>query len=216
MTWPRKLALWLCGATSALIAVMLVISVATGATQEAHEYTVAPADYAASLLAAPAATRLLFGVDVAFLILYTVLFVALAAHLARRGAPRPLLYLAVGTICVVAMIDAVEDHHILSLLDLAEHGGLPSDGAMTFQQTLSATKFSLSTLALVCFGLAIPRDRRLGSLLAGFLIVGTLATTVLSTAASPDLRAQLDHGRWIGFLVGFVLAGAWLRGEPDS
>ena len=212
----RKLALWLCGAAAVLVIAMLAITAATGATQEAHEYVVAPHEYAAALLADPSATRLLFGVDIAFLALYTILFVALAAHLAARGAPRALVRLAVGAILVVAALDLVEDQHILALLDLAEHGGAPSDGAMVFEQVVSTAKFSLSALALACFGLAIPRERRLGSLLGGFLIGGPLAQTILSTAAAPDMRPQLDVGRWVGFLVGFALAGVWLRGEPDA
>jgi hypothetical protein len=211
----RRLALYLCGATTAVVVVMLAITAVTGVTQEAHEYVVRPADYAASLLAAPGATRLLFGVDLAFVVLYTVLFVALASHLVARGAPRVLVRLAVGAILVVAALDIVEDHHILSLLDLAEHGGVPGDAAMVFQQALSATKFTVSTLALVSFGFAVPRDRRLGWVLAVFLVVGPLVTTVVANASPPELRAGNDLGRWLGFLVGFVLAGAWLRGESD-
>ena len=113
-------------------------------------------------------------------------------------------------------LDIVEDHHILSLLALAEAGGRPSDAMMTLQQTLSATKFTISTLALVAFGIALPRERLIGWILAAFLVVGTLATMVINTAAPPAMHAQLDNGRWVGFLVGFVLAGIWLETEKDS
>ncbi len=211
----RKLALVLCGVCAMLVVAMLVLGATAGVTQEAHEYVVTPARYASDLLASPSATRLLFAIDLAFLALYTILFVALAAHLAARGAPRPLLWLAVGAIVVVAALDIAEDHHILALLDLAEHGGVPGDGAMVVQQALSGAKFTISALALACFGLCVPRDRLLGRVLAGFLVVGPLVTTVVANASSPDQRPQLDAGRWVGFLVGFVLAGAWLRGEAD-
>jgi uncharacterized membrane protein YraQ (UPF0718 family) len=66
------------------------------------------------------------------------------------------------------------------------------------------------------FGLAIPRDTRLGVVLAVFLVAGTLISGVLGYAAPPAWRAQLDSGRWVGFLLGFVLAGAWLRTQPDA
>jgi hypothetical protein len=194
---------------------MLLIGAVTGATQEAHEYVVSPAAYSAALLATPGATRLLFAIDLAFLVLYTILFVALAGHLAARGAPRNLLRLAVGAIIAVAILDIAEDHHILALLDLAEHGGVPSDAAMTVEQVISGAKFTISALALACFGLAVPRDRALGRLLGGFLILGPLLTTILANASPPTQRPQLDAGRWVGFLIGFALAAAWLRDEPD-
>ena len=53
----RKLALGLSVAASAMIVAMLVVSAVTGATQEAHEYTVRPAAYAAELLKDPANTK---------------------------------------------------------------------------------------------------------------------------------------------------------------
>ena len=67
----RRLAFRLSVVASALIVAMLVVTAATGATQEAHEYTVTPAQYAASLLEDPGATRLLFALDLAFLVVYT-------------------------------------------------------------------------------------------------------------------------------------------------
>jgi hypothetical protein len=212
----RRLSIALATFAATLVVIMLVITALTGATQEAHEYVVRPADYAASLLAAPTATRALFAVDLAFLVLYTVLFVALAAYLADRGAPRALLRLAVGAVAVIAALDIAENHHILSLLDLAEHGGVPSDAAMSLQQTISGAKFTISALALTCFGLCIPRDTKTGWLLSGFLVLGPLATTILNTAAPPDLRPDLDNGRWIGFLFGFAFTAVWLRGEPET
>jgi hypothetical protein len=47
------------------------------------------------------------------------------------------------------------------------------------------------------------------------LVAGTLATGVLGYAAPPAWREQLDGGRWVGFLLGFALAAAWLRASPE-
>jgi hypothetical protein len=209
----RRLALALAVASGAVLIAMAIVTLATGASQEAHEWYQPPAAYAASLLARPGALRLIFGLDIGFLVLYTAFFAALADHLTRLG--RPFVWLALGAMLGTAALDIVEDHHILSLLGVAEAGRAIDDGAIVFQQTLSATKFSLSYLALVMFGLAIPRDTRLGVVLAVFLIAGTLISGVLGYAAPPAWREQLDGGRWIGFLAGFALAAAWLRGSPD-
>jgi hypothetical protein len=209
----RRMALTLAAASGAVLIAMVIVTLVTGASQEAHEWYQPPAAYAASLLAHPGAVRLVFGLDIAFLVLYTAFFTALADHLRRLG--RPFVWLALGAMLGTAVLDIVEDHHILTLLGVAEAGRPIDDGAIVFQQTLSATKFSISYLALVMFGLAIPRDTRWGLVLAVFLVAGTLISGVLGYAAPPAWRAQLDSGRWVGFLLGFVLAAGWLRGSPE-
>jgi hypothetical protein len=209
----RRLALALAVASAAVLVAMAIVTLVTGASQEAHEWYQPPTAYAASLLTHPGALRLVFGLDVGFLVLYTAFFTALADHLTRLG--RPFLWLALGAMIGTAVLDIIEDHHILSLLGVAEAGRPIDDGAIVFQQTLSATKFTLSYLALVMFGLAIPRDTRLGLVLAVFLVAGTLISGVLGYAAPPAWREQLDGGRWIGFLAGFALAAAWLRSSPE-
>ena len=209
----RRLALALAAATAAVLLVMGIVTLTTGVSQEAHEWYQPPSAYAQALLGHPGVLRLLFGLDIGFLVLYTAFFAALSDHLSRLG--RPFVWLALGAIIATAVLDIVEDHHILSLLAVAESGRPIDDGAIVFQQTLSATKFSVSYLALVMFGLAVPRDTKLGIALAAFLIVGTLATGVLGYAAPPALRQQLEGGRWIGFLLGFALAAAWLLATPE-
>lgn len=209
----RRLSLALVAATAAVLAVMGIVTLVTGTSQEAHEHYQPPAAYAASLLVRPGTVRLLFALDVGFLVLYTAFFAAFAEHLARLG--RPFVRLALGAMIATAALDIVEDHHILSLLAVAESGRSITDDAIVFQQTLSSSKFSVSYLALVLFGLAIPRDTVLGIALAAFLVVGTLATGVLGYAAPPAWREQLDGGRWVGFLLGFALAAAWLRASPE-
>jgi len=210
----RRIAIALAAASSAVLLAMVVVSLVTGASQEAHEWYQPPAAYAASLLARPGPLRLIFGLDIGFLVLYAAFFAALAGHLRALG--RPFVTLALGAMLGTAVLDIVEDHHILTLLAVAEAGRPIDDGAIVFQQVLSATKFSISYLALVLFGLAVPRDTRLGVVLAVFLVAGTLISGVLGYAAPPAWREQLDGGRWIGFLLGFGLAAAWLRQAPDA
>jgi hypothetical protein len=59
------------------------------------------------------------------------------------------------------------------------------------------------------------RDARLGVVLAVFLVASTLISGVLGYAAPPAWREPLDGGRGVGFLLGFALAAAWLRGSPE-
>jgi len=209
----RKLAMYLGGASAAVLVVMTVLSFATGATQEIHEHIALPEVYAMHLLAHAGALRGLMALDIAFLVLYSCFFAALAAYLRELG--RPFTHLALGALLACALLDVIEDHHILALLRAAELGELPSPGHIAFQAIESATKFSVSFGGLVLFGLAVPRTTKLGWVLAAFLIVGTLISAIAGYALGPDLEASFDSGRWVGFLAGFGLAIAWLRTQPD-
>jgi len=205
----RRLALVLAACSAAALVAMVIVSLATGATQELHEHYQPPELYAANLLAHAGGLRLIMGIDVAFLVLYTAFFATLARYLEAATG------LGLGAIVVTAVLDIVEDHHILGLLALAEHGRPISDSSIVFQDVLSATKFTFSYAGFFLFGLAIPRTTRLAWALVVFLTAGTLATAVLGFAAPVEWRAALDGGRWIGFLGGLVLVGAWLRRAPD-
>ena len=209
----RKLAVNLAGCTGAVMIVMVIVSLVTGATQEAHEHYALPEPYAMSLLAHANALRGVFALDIAFIVAYTAFFAALSAYLVERG--RPFAKLAFGAMAIVAVLDIVEDHHIVSLLDAAEQSVLPTAGAIAFQVVESTTKFSLSYLSLFLYGLAIPRDTKLGWVLSLFLTAGTLLNAIVGYSLPQSAMHAFDSGRWIGFLVGIGLAIAWLLKQAD-
>ena len=144
----RKLALNLGGCTAAVLVVMSIVSLATGATQEAHEHLVEPSAYAFGLVEHAQALRVVFALDIAFVILYTAFFAALAAYLRERG--RPFVVLALGAMVLTALLDVIEDHHIVTMLDAAQRAIPPSAGDIAFQATESACKFSVSSSATRC------------------------------------------------------------------
>ena len=209
----RRLAIALAECTAALLVVMVAVSLITGATQEVHEHYALPDAYAASLLEHPGALRLVFALDIAFIAFYTGFFAAFARYLGGRG--RAFARLALGFMIATAALDVLEDHHIVTMLDAAEQHVLPTSSAIAFQVVLSSTKFSVSYLSLFLFGLAIPRDTRLGFVLCMFLTAGTLISAVVGYALPPSAMASFDSGRWVGFLIGFGLAIAWLVKSPD-
>ena len=212
----RKLAMLLAGAAGVILLLMVITAVITGATQEKHEHFMASGDYAMSLLANAKGLRILMGLDIAFCILYTTFFATLAMYLRSVNAQRVFIYLGLGAMLLTCLLDMVEDHHIISLLEAAEHGVIPADSSIAWQAAESAVKFSVSYFSLVAFGLAIPRTTKLGYVLCLFLTVGTLLTAVIFYAAPPEFQASLESGRWIGFLAGFLLAIAWLRQQPET
>lgn len=204
----------LAGFSLGILVVMTAISLATGASQEAHEHFARPELYAVGLLEHAGSLRAVFALDIAFLALYTSFFAALAKYLGDQG--RPFVRIAFGLIVATAVLDIIEDHHIVGMLDSAEAGVLPSATEILVQSVISSTKFSISYVALVLFGLAIPRTSTLGWVLAIFLTAGTLISAVIGYALPPAAAHGFDQGRWIGFLLGFALSIAWLRQQPET
>jgi hypothetical protein len=213
-TSSRKLALYLAGCTGAVALVIVILMFATGASQEQHEHVNLPEPYALGLLAHAGALRVLMALDIAFIVLYTAFFAALAKYLKLLG--RPFVTIALAAMIGVALLDFVEDHHIVSLLDYAQHRVLPTASSLVFQSTLSSTKFSLSYLSMFMFGLAMPRTTRLGLVLSLFFTAGTLLSGVLGLALSSAQQVSMETGRWIGFHLGFGLAIARLLKSKDA
>lgn len=213
----RKLAIVLAGATAGVLLLMVLTGVITGASQERHEHFMPAEAYAMSLLANASGLRILMGLDIAFCILYTAFFAALAVYLrAVNPTMRVFVYLGFGAMLATCILDIIEDHHILAMLESVEHRVLPADSSIAWQATESATKFSISYLSLVAFGLAIPRNTKLGLALCLFLVVGTLVSGVIGYAAPPEFQRSFESGRWVGFLTGFGLAIAWLRSHREA
>src|SRR2546423_12730420 len=125
MSRPRDWSLVLAVASLACLCLMVAISVVSGAPQEAFEIVRAPAAYAAGLRAHPAALRALFGADSAFIVLYSAFFLVFGRRVATAET-RTLIGIALGCILATALLDMIEDHHILAMLYGAELGQDPS------------------------------------------------------------------------------------------
>lgn len=216
--WTILLAL---AATLALLA-MVGITYATGISQEGFELVRDPAAYAAELRAYPRAVRAIFAIDTAFLVLYSALFVSFGRVIAT---PATRWYVVIGMVAMLAtaLLDMIEDHHILAMLYNAELGDAPSSGQLALQHTISQVKFNISYLGLFLFGIATPRETLAGKALALLLTVGTLVQGVWLYAAPAGALPAGNAGRWIGFAVGFALViqvsrrrsgGAAVTGAP--
>lgn len=194
---------------------MVAITLATGVSQETFEIVRAPDVYGDGLAAHGAALRVLFGIDAAFLVIYGAAFLGLGERIATP-ANRRYVVLGVIALLVTAVLDAVEDHHILAMLYGVEAGVRPSAGEIVFQHTLSQVKFNLSYLGLFAFGLSVPRDTRAGRALALLLTVGTLAQCAWLYAAPVALLPIGNFGRWAGFVLGFGLTIRMLRSRAGG
>ena len=107
----------------------------------------------------------LLGIDDVFIASYvtvTMLLVAeQARHPAQPGDPmaavRPwVLFFGV----MAGVLDLIENHHILSLLHLAQQGVMPDAGQMVGREVFRAVKWMLGHLVFMRVGLAaLPRDQ---------------------------------------------------------
>jgi hypothetical protein len=199
-----KLIVQLSLAAIAVLAIMVCITLATGVSQEMFEISRAPTEYGAGLREYALPLRALFGLDSVFLILYTALFVMFAQQIATPPW-RVVLGIATGAILAAAVLDMIEDHHILAMLRAAVRGDEPSAGEVAAQHVISQVKFHLAYLAEVLIGLALPRRTTAAKVLAFLLVVGTLVQGAWLYAAPDSALPAGNLGRWIGFFVGFAL-----------
>ncbi len=205
MTRRTDWSIHLAVAAVAILVAMVGVTLTTGISQETFEIVRRPDVYAAGLRDHAGALRALFGLDSAFLILYAAFFVEFGRRIATSDN-RTLVWLAIGFILATAVLDMIEDHHILSMLYGVENGADPGPGELTFQHVLSQTKFHVSYLGLFLFGLCIPRETIAGAALAVLLTVGTVVQGAWLYAAPVSMLPAGNLGRWIGFVIGFGLA----------
>jgi hypothetical protein len=166
---PTAIARWtaVMGGIAALMVFLLVgLAVATGVSQEYFEGQHPLPDYTQRLREALPLLRLGFALDNVFVLAYTSFFVGLAIVL-RRTANHSLVNLGLAAMIGVALLDIVENHHILAMADAANLGLPLSEGEVRLQMVLSLVKFHLSCLGALLLAVAFPRTTALGRWIAG-------------------------------------------------
>lgn len=201
----------LAAASIATLAAMATISAVTGVSQETFEIVRDPDVYAAGLRDHATALRALFALDSAFIVLYSAVFILFARRIATP-ANRWLVAIGLGAMLLTAVLDMVEDHHILSMIAGVEVGDAPGAARIAFEHTLSQVKFNASYLGLFLVGLAVPLATLTGRVLAVLLTVGTVVQGAWLYAAPAAALPAGYFGRWAGFVIGFVLVIQLVRG----
>ena len=196
---------------------MAVLAFSTGVTQEFFEAIHPAQKYADTLRDQATALRIAFSLDNLFLLAYSGFFLWFVIE--RRGKADPLACnVLIGSLLFASLLDAVENFHILAMLNRAELGQLPSDGEIEMQYVLSAVKFTAGYLVAVIFGILYPRDTILARIVGAstaivFPILGVLVFT--TPAAWSDLCGL---GRFVFFVLGFFLSAIvyWKRPAENS
>src|SRR5215831_3420738 len=144
----QKLAVRFAVASAILFVTLVVMQIASGASQAYFEVVHPPAIYASRMLAHAGWFRIVVALDNVFIGAYVGAFVFSALALPRRAATW--LFLAAGV--SVGLLDLEENHHLLALLHAAEDGLPIAVGDLVRRMDLSSTKFALGHLAFFFLG----------------------------------------------------------------
>lgn len=196
----------LAGLAIVTLTAMVAITAATGVSQE--QFEIWRGDYADAIVAAHGPLRAIIAIDAVFLIAYAAFFILLPRALGV--AVDGLIRLGVGALLAVAVLDMIEDHHLLALARSAAAGAAIDDATIRAQHVLSQVKFHLSYLGLALFALGLPRDHVRVRAFAWALGV-PLPVLGAVLWGIPALEPVLYAGRWLAFLGGFVGALAIVR-----
>ena len=158
----------LAAAAGLIVACMVAAIVATSASQDFFQSGRPAEAILARLTATPATTlglRLNLGFDNLFIVVYGAFFVFLSVRL------RPVLdpwvsAVALGALLLTALLDAIENHHIVEMIHAASHGLAVTAGESQAQMAASQVKFHCSYLGSFLFAFGLWRMGGLGRAIA--------------------------------------------------
>jgi hypothetical protein len=212
MNLERTLAVcaWLaCGC----VAGMIGIFVAAGVGQDPLQFVHPGTEYAQLLLKNPPALRACLALDNFFVVFYASVFLLLGLLLLRDGATRGLVFVSLGLMAALALLDFIENFHFMVMLAEAEQGLVPSSTEISAQVFESLLKFHVSYLALVLLGFALPRRTAKERLLANLCVFVQLPVGILIYVVPRALAVPLVFTRFAFFLTALILVGS-IFGRP--
>ena len=197
----------LAGLAALIVAGMVVGIVSTGMSQDFFQSARPIEAHIARLTAGPLGAtglRINLGLDNLFIVVYGAFFVFLAVRL--RAVLDPWAgTVALAAILLTALLDAIENHHILMMLHSAERGMSLSTGESQIQMILSAVKFHSSYLATFLLAFGFLRLGGLGRAIAWALWLYVPLGVVIS-ALPIEIAGPWALGRTCFFVAAFVLS----------
>ena len=197
----------LAGLAALIVAAMVVGIVSTGMSQDFFQSARPIETHIARLTASPLGAtglRINLGLDNLFIVVYGAFFVFLAVRL--RAILDPWAgTVALAAILLTALLDAIENHHILMMLHAAERGLPLSTGESQIQMILSAVKFHSSYLATFLLAFGFLRLGGLGRAIAWALWLYVPLGVVISVLPI-EIAGPWALGRTCFFVAAFVLS----------
>lgn len=190
-------------ATSACAMLLLILALATRGSQGLFQLYAPSAEYSALLLNRAAVLRLDISIDLLFIAAYASFFVLMARQMVDRGTDRMLVGIGLGLVMTTALLDAIENAHILAMLRAVENGIVLSDGQILTQQVASQVKFQAAYCGIAALGLLWP-TRNGWAWVKALFILQLVAGLGIFTVADSMLK-PLYVIRAIFFVVGPLL-----------
>lgn len=152
------------GAIGGTLALSLfLLAIVSGNSQGLFQINWPSNEYAAMLVSRATYLRADLGLDFPLLSVYAAYLVFLGAVLTARqrrdGAPAErtsVTRLATGALVLTALLDAVENSHLLAVLSMAEQGMQVSQNEIAWQQVESQVKFLASSFGILLFSFVLP------------------------------------------------------------
>ena len=204
---------------AAIVLCMVAGILATGGfSQEFFELAPTPAAVAAQLTDQPAHTfglRLNLGLDNLFLIAYTAFFVLLAVRFRAVLSPVTIA-VALGALLLTALLDAIENHHIMLMLHAFQHGEPLSAAQLEAQMVVSNLKFHASYLGAFLFAFGFYCLGGLGRVIAWLLWL-YVPLGMIAFAVPVEIVTPFALARTVFFILAFALGGVYFlrdKGAP--
>jgi hypothetical protein len=199
----------------ALVVALMVASIVwTKSSQDFFQIARALPDYAAHLAETPLnapGLRINLGLDNLFMIFYAAFFVLLATRL-RELVDGRILTVALAAMLLTALLDALENHHIMTMVHSIENALPLAVGDGQFQMVASQIKFHASYLSVLLFSLGLWKLGSLGRLIAVSLWCYIPCGVLLSVLPADSAKA-LVLARTVFFIFAFVLSAILFFGS---
>ncbi|RZI86643.1 MAG: hypothetical protein EOP38_00775 [Rubrivivax sp.] len=189
--------------------VLMAMTLATGHSQQTFEFAGLPASYAARLLASATSLHWLVVVDDVFIACYVTATLMFARELNQATGDTALTPWIAGLGLAAGLLDFTENHHILSLLRLAQDS-VPLDPAqLSLRETLSSLKWMAGHLAFFMVGVCLPATTGpLKALRSALLFVQLPVGAIALVMGGLPLGEWFNWARLLNVLVGFVFLAA--------
>jgi hypothetical protein len=203
-TTDRALAL-LAFLSAVSVAGLLAAGLTAGISQEPFQAARLASENLTKLLTNPQGLRINVGFDNAFIVTYTLFFASLAGRL-NGLLSSSIRTVALGAILLGALLDAIENHHILTMLYAAEHGLPVTTEESQLQMLASSVKFQSVYVGSGLFAFGFMRLGALGTFIALGIWFIFIPLGLLIYATPLELARPLVIARGLFFVATFILS----------
>jgi hypothetical protein len=204
---------------SAIVVVMVAAILATGFfSQEFFELAPSPAFVADQLRDQPQhalGLRINLGLDNFFIVVYSAFFVLLAVRLRTVLSPVTIA-VALTALLLTALLDAIENHHILLMLHDFQHGAAISAEELQWQMVVSNLKFHASYVGAFLFAFGFYRLGGLGRVIAFLLWFGYVPLGMITFVVPVEIVVPFALARTVFFVLVFALGGIYFLRDKET